>query len=55
MRPASSTPPSKSPPPATHTVKVWMVDPGITLQKLILNLGGLKGPTYLGPPETYHK
>lgn len=38
-----------------HTLKVWMVDPGITLQKIIVDLGGLKRPNYLGPPETYHK
>jgi hypothetical protein len=38
-----------------HTLKVWMVDPGITIQKIFLDLGGLKKPTYLGPPETYHR
>jgi hypothetical protein len=38
-----------------HTLKVWMVDPGITIQKIFMDLGGLKKPTYLGPPETYHK
>lgn len=38
-----------------HTLKIWMVDPGITIQKMYMDMGGLKGPTYLGPPETFHQ
>jgi hypothetical protein len=34
-----------------HVLKVYMVDPGVVLDKIVIDLGGLR-PSYLGPPET---
>ena len=36
-----------------HTLKVWMIDPGVVVEKIMVNMGGLK-PCYLGAPESYH-
>jgi len=34
-----------------HTMRFRVLDPGIVLEKIIINTGGLK-PSYLGPPES---
>ncbi len=34
-----------------HTLKVWMVTPGVVLQRIVIDCGGLK-PSYLGPLES---
>ena len=37
-----------------HTIKYWMVNSGVVLQKLVLDFGTVK-QSYLGPPETTNK
>lgn len=34
-----------------HTIKYWMVSPGVVLEKLVLDVGGMK-QSFLGPPES---
>jgi hypothetical protein len=34
-----------------HVLKIYMVDPGVVLDKIVLDAGGIR-PSYLGPKET---
>ncbi|KAH7030226.1 hypothetical protein B0J12DRAFT_322533 [Macrophomina phaseolina] len=35
-----------------HTLRVWLLEPGVVLQKVVLDLGGVR-ESYLGPPESW--
>ncbi len=37
--------------PGAHVLRIYMLDPGVVLDKIVLNTGGLR-PSYFGPPET---
>jgi hypothetical protein len=39
--------------PGYHTLKIWAVDPGVVVEKLVLSHWTLPY-SYLGPPESYH-
>jgi Glycosyl hydrolase family 115/Gylcosyl hydrolase family 115 C-terminal domain len=41
----------KVPTPGAHTLRVYGLEPGVVLDKLVIDCGGLQ-PSYLGPPET---
>jgi hypothetical protein len=40
--------------PGEHVLRFWMVDPGVVLQKLVVERGSIP-PSYLGPPESVRR
>lgn len=38
----------------SHTLKFWSIDPGVVLQKFVVDFGGLPA-SYLGPLESFHR
>ncbi|KAF4611503.1 hypothetical protein D9613_003870 [Agrocybe pediades] len=46
-----TTPTKFSVTPGAHTLKISMITPGVAIQKIVIDAGGLV-PSYLGPPES---
>jgi hypothetical protein len=39
--------------PGVQTIHIWRIDPGVVVQKVVVDRGGLK-PSYLGPPQSIY-
>jgi hypothetical protein len=40
--------------PGPHVLKFWAVDPGVVLQKIVIEARDV-ATSYLGPPESFHR
>ncbi|MDX2676433.1 glycosyl hydrolase 115 family protein [Streptomyces sp. NY05-11A] len=40
--------------PGEHVLRVFMVDPAIAVDQIVIDTGGLPAAAYLAPPESYH-
>jgi hypothetical protein len=40
--------------PGSHVLHYWLVDPGVVLQRLVVERREVR-PSYLGPPESFHR
>jgi hypothetical protein len=35
----------------SHTLDIWILEPGLVIQRLVIDIGGVQA-SYLGPPES---
>ncbi|KUN81448.1 hypothetical protein AQJ64_23025 [Streptomyces griseoruber] len=40
--------------PGEHVLRIFMVDPGIAVDQIVIDTGGVPAAAYLAPPESYH-